>query len=351
MKDIRINSRKRQSKGFTLIELLVVIAIIAILIALLLPAVQQAREAARRTQCKNNLKQLGLAMHNYHDVHKCFPMGWWDRWSAGYGDVANNGHWGWGTYLLPYMDQAPLYNQLNPGDNSPGVAAALVGTLAGALDDGALRPLLQQGQTGFLCPSDTTGPVNANNQIDGVTIATSNYVGNAGSGTHGFPNNQGGNWRASGTTLNDQNANGVFGRMWVTRIRDITDGTSNSIAIGERSQHVDFNGGQRLCKASVVFGMRDNDRNALQWGPFVNHGAGKYGLNSTAVGAGGGDGSLPMCSGGFASRHEGGAQFLMCDGAVRFVSENIEHDADWASVNTLFEYLLGTNDGNVVGEF
>jgi prepilin-type N-terminal cleavage/methylation domain-containing protein len=92
-------SPRLRSRGFTLIELLVVIAIIAILIALLLPAVQQAREAARRTQCRDNLHNIGIALHNYHDVFNIFPYACWDDDS-----------YGWGTFLLPYLDQAPLFN-------------------------------------------------------------------------------------------------------------------------------------------------------------------------------------------------------------------------------------------------
>src|SRR4051812_6730319 len=96
---------KTFKRGFTLIELLVVIAIIAVLIALLLPAVQQAREAARRSQCKNNLKQIGLALHNYHDTANTLPPGW-----IGDPTGSNAGNrWGWGTMILPYLDQAPLY--------------------------------------------------------------------------------------------------------------------------------------------------------------------------------------------------------------------------------------------------
>src|SRR5690606_5643888 len=103
---LSVISRRRQAQGFTLIELLVVIAIIAVLIALLLPAVQQAREAARRTQCKNNLKQLGLALHNYHDVYNSFPMGT---------QTPLTGASSWRFALLPYLDQAVVYNQADGG--------------------------------------------------------------------------------------------------------------------------------------------------------------------------------------------------------------------------------------------
>ena len=117
------------SKAFTLIELLVVIAIIGVLIALLLPAVQQAREAARRTQCRNNLKQIGLAYHNYHDTFNTFPPGIVSR-------IPNNitsseaGCWAWGTYILPMVDQAGLYNALNTGGQYPEAVAATPGRVA-----------------------------------------------------------------------------------------------------------------------------------------------------------------------------------------------------------------------------
>ena len=145
---------KRRSRGFTLIELLVVIAIIAILIALLLPAVQQAREAARRTQCKNNMKQIGLAMHNYHDVHLCFPPGYitttpcesatvWPACNAG-----ELGLYSWGTFVLPYIDQSNLYNQLTPGT----VPLQVNLTIPAVLQS------LRQPLSMFLCPSDP-GPI------------------------------------------------------------------------------------------------------------------------------------------------------------------------------------------------
>jgi prepilin-type N-terminal cleavage/methylation domain-containing protein len=135
-----------QKRGFTLIELLVVIAIIAILIALLLPAVQQAREAARRSQCRNNLKQVGLAIHNYHDAFNTIPPAWIStQFQVAAGDVS---HWSWGTFLLPYIDQAPLYSLLQPGTRRLDQNLALGGATAAALT----TPL-----TVFRCPSDT-GP-------------------------------------------------------------------------------------------------------------------------------------------------------------------------------------------------
>ena len=114
MRNSAQQTRRHRSRGFTLIELLVVIAIIAVLIALLLPAVQQAREAARRSQCKNNLKQLGLALHNYHDVHNTLPYGYWSR--EGTVGVTKNRD-SWFQRILPFVDQVALFNsyeKLNP---------------------------------------------------------------------------------------------------------------------------------------------------------------------------------------------------------------------------------------------
>ena len=132
----------RKRKGFTLIELLVVIAIIAILVALLLPAVQQAREAARRTQCKNNLKQLGLAFHNYHDVHRTFPPGWINdhtRWQTTGGASVNSHHgnaeddaqWAWSVFLMPFIDQAPAFNTLGVNDQRADAAVETALTTPG----------------------------------------------------------------------------------------------------------------------------------------------------------------------------------------------------------------------------
>jgi prepilin-type N-terminal cleavage/methylation domain-containing protein len=122
-------SRRDRVRGFTLIELLVVIAIIAILIALLLPAVQQAREAARRTQCKNNLHQIGIALHNYHDAFRILPPG---QVTSVHWLQTDSTMWGWAAMLLPYLDQSPMYNLLTPGDITLG--AALASATEGAPD-------------------------------------------------------------------------------------------------------------------------------------------------------------------------------------------------------------------------
>ncbi|MBL8851357.1 MAG: DUF1559 domain-containing protein, partial [Planctomycetaceae bacterium] len=209
-----------RSRGFTLIELLVVIAIIAILIALLLPAVQQAREAARRTQCKNNLHQIGLAIHNYLDVHGIFPQAsYWDLTStyagSGIDPSTLNSQWGWATMILPYLDQAPLYNALTPGPT----------LMQAAMMDPVRLKLLQTPIPAYLCPSDTGGNLNSNRPFrsaDGqgipvtadTQVALSNYMGSNG----------------------DKTSDGIFwsgaGRV---RIRDVTDGTSNTFCVGERS--------------------------------------------------------------------------------------------------------------------
>ena len=193
--------------GFTLIELLVVIAIITILVSLLLPGVQQSREAARRTQCANHLKQIGIALHNYHGSHSTFPPGWVDQ-NQGY--VAN---WGWLAYLLPQLEQSALYSGLSVGELSLGQALTI------PEHQQRMKTVLPL----FRCPSDSGPDLNnitplISDDLRAVDVATANYVGS----------NGGGNWSEGDELL------GVFGRNSNIEFRDITDGTSNTIVVGER---------------------------------------------------------------------------------------------------------------------
>ncbi len=218
-------------RAFTLIELLVVIAIIAILIALLLPAVQQAREAARRTQCRNNLKQIGLALHNYHDIHSMFPIGHQYRKVT---EIAGSGTpnftsrrggsgWAWSFYILPQLDQAPLYNRFQADVSMADVGPD--GTPTGSDNNKLLAATVQ---TWARCPS-STAPSTRNMNGLGVgggngPVAVTTYKASSGS-FHGGP----GGWPFN----NQARRNGLFHRDSRVKIRDITDGASNTIAIGE----------------------------------------------------------------------------------------------------------------------
>ena len=342
----RFQNRRR---GFTLIELLVVIAIIAVLIALLLPAVQQARESARRTQCRNNLKQIGLALHSYHDSHKVFPMGLSDTvW--GNSEITGDG-WAWGAALLPFIDQAVLYNQFNFNANpyNTGGNQAMGATPIAA----------------FSCPSDGSRPsITSNNPGNAAAgkgtgaVAVSSYMGSAGP-FDGTPCVAGG---STGTVPVPEARNiGLFRVNTSIGIAAVTDGTSNVFAVGEVRwipEAIDATGAAYGSDRQFIYGHVTTGG-----GPKCdNNGPGNNGMhlhnrwtrqkmNGPLLGAN----NLERA---FHSMHVGGAHFLMADGSVRFVSENIDHSATnfSAGVNLngpygTYQRLAGINDGQVVSDF
>ncbi len=265
--------RAHSKRGFTLIELLVVIAIIAILIALLLPAVQQAREAARRTQCRNNLKQMGLALHNYHDVHRAFPPGY----------IRSHGT-GWSAFLLPYLDQAPLYNTLVWGDPwTDGVTGAK------NANETACSTFLDV----FRCPSASIPEHEMEDNIEDRVPCT--YIACA-SGTE--TNDSG----AGAAGYDDPDEDGTFMENVSIRLRDVTDGSSNTIGIGE-TLHSLSDGRDHWYIGSVDI-TANSDNSEF--------------LGTTAVLINTVDEEA------FRSQHEGGCHFLLLDGRVRFASENID---------------------------
>ena len=322
-------------RGFTLIELLVVIAIIAVLIALLLPAVQQAREAARRTQCKNNLKQIGLALHNYHDTFLVFPPGsfvylnriWTNGTSAPpagccAAPTGCNRLNGWADQVLPFFDQATLYGKLSPesvqNNASWGAWAGRETTI----------PVLS-------CPSD---PVAGKTQAFGNTNQGfhSNYVLCAASTTLNVPD--GTNTPGLGARLN-----GLFYALSSTRIRDVTDGTSNTLMGSEI----------RLARDTTTHDIRGRLFNNQQGATLFTA---LHPPNTTVpdqinqwcvvdqpkvpcIPGGGTDPIIHSAR----SHHVGGITVLMSDGAVRFVSENIDVG--------MYHALATRQGGELVGEF
>jgi len=204
----RPRNRRPRRQGFTLIELLVVIAIIAILIALLLPAVQQAREAARRTQCRNSLKQLGLALHNYHDVFNKFPpRKGGSNWAGSNNNTGNRQRLSGFMALLPYIDQAPLYNAVQAGDAavSPGGPCGWCGWAKWDVPIPAL-----------LCASDPGS--NVLTKVNNYVFCVGDTVGRASPSV---------NYRDT------QAPRGLFGFRACFGVRDCTDGASNTIAMSE----------------------------------------------------------------------------------------------------------------------
>lgn len=328
--------RSSVSRGFTLIELLVVIAVIAVLIALLLPAVQQAREAARRSQCKNNLKQLALALHNYHDVHNSLPPGWIEDPAV---TGQEDGIWAWSAFLLPMLEQTALYQQLNVGNAK----------VAQVYDSN--RPALHTAPGVFRCPS-SPGPIvnNGNRRLMNPSrhLAVTNYVlsnnnrdlirlgpstdGTAGSATTG--------------------ASGAFFANKGIRFRDITDGTSNTLFGGERAYTL----GTTNIEAAALYAIPTSP-DPSHIGRALDTSSNAWRGMSMAVAGGAepinGVSETNKWRTAFSSLHTGGAQFAMADGSVRFISENIHHApaTGGSKIDSTFEALIGIRDGFVIGEF
>lgn len=299
-------NKQRALRGFTLIELLVVIAIIAVLVALLLPAVQQAREAARRSQCANNLKQLGIAAHSYHEAHRVFPPGLlnWPT-PTGQQNPPQNRAVGLFVFLLSNLDQAALWDQWDTNDPWRNVTSGRTAHILPAL----------------VCPSDImaapiyeTTPTNVTPPVL-TRYALTSYGGNGGSWSY-HPNRF-----PTGVT-----ADGIFLRNSVVRDRDVTDGLSNSLLFGERS-HVD-----RLYKQWATTNNRPLLDGMGYWAPSTGlPGIGDVTM-STAVPINYQHPSATAPNSNqledfrlsaFGSLHSSGANFCLGDGVVRFLSDSM----------------------------
>ena len=322
----------RRSKGFTLVELLVVIAIIGILVALLLPAVQAAREAARRMQCSNHLKQLALACHNYHDTYRTLPSGFVYKRDPAGNRIRNYNLWGWGALAFPYLEQEELKKNLDVGTTS--------------LEDAAADPIRQammfNSLSTFRCPSDI-GPIRNTlrdrhpysagpNQ---EPLATSNYVAVVGC------------WSVSvtGGRLEER---GAFRADRARKLAEIQDGSSNTMLLGERKWLTKTDRPRSYVSgAGVVFGIR-------RWNAQTSRadvlGTTRVKLNLRR------DGNRAWSRRGFSSEHAGGAFFAFCDGSVKYISDSIEFgDADATEVigtaerrrppGSVYERLAAKGDG------
>jgi len=319
-------------RGFTLIELLVVIAIIAVLIALLLPAVQQAREAARRTQCKNNFKQIGLALHNYHDSFSVFPYGLYGYWESN-SCPERNSFGTWRVMILPYIDQAPMYNSVS---QYLGWGSCRLGTTPPEILN---MPEHKIPIPVYMCPSDIADR-NATQlspfhfeMMCPQTSAVASYVGSAGANTADACGSQlcnGTNCPCEFVTHHfvSRGSNGQYSGMFSQTSRPsdrvslgkAIDGSSNTLLLGEVTQRKNGLGSWWTCQL------------------------GGWPVASTATGINWPGRTHPYSnSEAFASYHEGGSQFCLADGSVRFISENID-------LKTLG--ALGSRaGGETVGEF
>jgi prepilin-type N-terminal cleavage/methylation domain-containing protein len=329
------------SRGFTLVELLVVIAIIGILVGLLLPAVQAAREAARRMQCSNNLKQFGLALHNYHDTMRSLPASMYFQtpWLTARGNRPQRAPgWTWTTMILPYIEQGSLYQQFN--FTTSAVSATN-------------QPLLQSKLPSGRCPSSPTlefidvGPAATPASINppNYRFSSTNYVVCSGTFNQSQYYNNPANQK-NGSIYEDSR----------TRLGDISDGTSNTILVGETRF---WGNGQPAGPAGTWYwdpSLYARVQAAISTAdcPECIGRAGQVRINPPPITATQADKQHS-----FSSFHTGGSQFVLADGSVHFLSDSINHTganynqfvANGGSVFGIYQRLCGRDDGQVVSDF
>ncbi|WP_437229228.1 DUF1559 domain-containing protein [Planctomicrobium sp. SH661] len=332
----------RISRGFTLIELLVVIAIIAVLIALLLPAVQQAREAARRSQCKNNLKQIGLAMHNYADTYGMFPIPDIGITFGKPNPVPNPVHWvmSWGIALLPQLDQAPMYNRFDS-------------TAPNGVSDVINQPVISASLPVYTCPTTPRGgPIQGIIEVQNpIASALVNPNLSAGVGDYWIPRS----FSDSGFTPTEvfgafcyaTSSGTLDGNRCGGRLKDVTDGLSNTLLLIERAGFPDLRKKGGLPKAaadsSYAGGAVVTKHYQGWWASTQNDRIRAWNAEGTAYGAGP---CVINCSndwGGAYSFHTGGMQTLLADGSVRFLGESLDKG--------IFRGLIGKDEGTVLSDF
>ncbi|MFI4875195.1 MAG: DUF1559 domain-containing protein [Blastopirellula sp. JB062] len=324
-----MSSRNSHRTGFTLVELLVVIAIIGVLIALLLPAVQQAREAARRMSCSNNMKQLGLALHNYHDTYRAFPFG-------GLGEFQTS----WMVAIMPQIEQSNVFDQIEPGVFS-------------GFPHGTNAELLHEWTPDFnWCPSSTANRLNRRDDED-YRLATASYIGIAGATTSATDSSDPtGADRCISGSQGYACSNGMLVPNTVTKMRDATDGLTNTIIVAEQS----------AMGRNSTGGLTDI-RSSYEWGCWGGPGAitappeidgtykwdgtpwsrntttTRYPINTITQGGGNDrDGTNTAIH----SEHPGGAMVLRGDASVAFAAETM-------NLITLRD-LCVRDDGNVISD-
>jgi prepilin-type N-terminal cleavage/methylation domain-containing protein/prepilin-type processing-associated H-X9-DG protein len=314
-------------RGFTLIELLVVISIIGALVALLLPAVQAAREAARRIQCVNNLKQIGLALHSYHDAVGSFPMSYAARSPFVDGSTDTAPGWGWATMILPQMEQRPLFDAVN---------------FSLAVEAGANSTVVRTSMTSHLCPSDPTrGTFSVSDAAENplALAAPTSYAACVG-----------GDESDSTTGINnDGRGKGIMFRNSRIRLSDVRDGASNTIIVGERAWSVTEGVWPGVITRGVVRRGPANPcplTGALFYPAATLVQAHCNVLNTNTDPDGGLDD--------FSSRHPGGANFAFADGSVRFLKDVLRNSGVRPNGSTIYSpeslrlQALGTRAGGEV---